>query len=323
MKKMFCLTLALFTALLTGCHAAGESTSQDGFQVAIVQQMDHVSLDQINAAITAQLQVLAQEAGKEIQVKQFNGQNDPSALNQIGVQVVQEGFDLVIPIGTTAAQSMANAALDQPLPIVYAAISDPAAAGLEGLPKVTGTSDALNVETILDMILAVQPEIQTLGLLYSNSEPNSAGPIAQIKTLLEAKGIQYLEKTGNTTDEILNAANALVGRVDGVFTPTDNVVMGAAGAVAEILTQAGIPHYTGADSFVTAGAFATCGVNYTQLGEKTAQMAVDILLGGDIPPCHVMEGGIITVNSQTAQALQLDYSPFDALGTLNEVVTMP
>ena len=114
----------------------------------------------------------------------------------------------------------------------------------------------------------------------------------------------------------------MVGRVQAVFTPTDNVVMAAASAVAEILNEAGIPHYAGADSFVTAGAFATCGVNYTELGTYTADMAVDILLGGAIPEYHVMDGGIITVNTDTAKALDLDYSVFkDMAGTVKEVTT--
>ena len=153
--------------------------------------------------------------------------------------------------------------------------------------------------------------MKTVGLLYSSSEPNSAAPIAEAKAYLDGKGIAYLEKTGNSTDEIVNAANAMVGRVDAVFTPTDNVVMTAEAAVAEILNEAGIPHYTGADSFVQAGAFTTCGVNYTELGQKVAQMTVDVLTGGKVPTDFVvMDGGIITVNTATAQKVGVDYAPF-------------
>ena len=92
--------------------------------------------------------------------------------------------------------------------------------------------------------------------------------------------------------------------------------------MAEILTQAGVPHYTGADSFVASGAFATCGVNYTELGQKTAEMAFQILQTGEIPPYHVMEGGIITVNTEVAAQLSLDYTPFfDMANTVNEIET--
>ncbi len=322
MKKVISiiLSLAMIAALLCGC---GSSGSDDGvYKVAVVQQLDHTSLDEIRAAIENQLQTLAQEKEVTIEVETFNGQNDSSVLNQIGAQVVSDGVDAIIPIATTAAQCMVTAADGTDIPIIYAAISDPAAGGLTGISNVTGTSDALNTGFILDMMFAVDPDIRTVGLLYSNSEPNSTTPIAEAKAYLEEKGIAYLEKTGTTTDEVITAASSLVGRVDAVFTPTDNAVMAAEGAVAEILNEAGIPHYAGADSFVTSGAFATCGVNYTELGAYTADMTFDILMGGEIPEYHVMDGGIITVNTETAAALGLDYSAFSSMaGTVKEVVT--
>ena len=311
----------------TASSAAADSTTGSTadattYKVAIVQQLDHASLDEIRTAIEAELDAKAAEKGITIEYKDFNGQNDATTLNQIGTQVVSDGYDAVIPIATLAAQCMATACESTKTPVIYAAISDPAAADLTDIDYVTGTSDALNTQSIMDMMFAVQPDIQTVGLLYSNSEANSATPIAEAKAYLDAKGISYVEKTGNTNDEIMTAANALVGQVDAVFTPTDNVVMAAAAAVSETLTNAGIPFYTGADSFVTAGAFATCGVNYTELGTYTADMALDILETGTVPEYHVMDGGIITVNTETAAALDLDYSAFnDLAGTVVEVET--
>ena len=311
----------------TASSAAADSTTGSTadattYKVAIVQQLDHASLDEIRTAIEAELDAKAAEKGITIEYKDFNGQNDATTLNQIGTQVVSDGYDAIIPIATLAAQCMATACESTKTPVIYAAISDPAAADLTDIDYVTGTSDALNTQSIMDMIFAVQPEAKTIGLLYSNSEANSTTPIAEAKAYLDAKGIAYVEKTGNTNDEIMTAANALVGQVDAVFTPTDNVVMAAAAAVSETLTNAGIPFYTGADSFVTAGAFATCGVNYTELGTYTADMALDILETGTVPEYHVMDGGIITVNTETAAALDLDYSAFnDLAGTVVEVET--
>ena len=311
----------------TASSAAADSTTGSTadattYKVAIVQQLDHASLDEIRTAIEAELDAKAAEKGITIEYKDFNGQNDATTLNQIGTQVVSDGYDAVIPIATLAAQCMATACESTKTPVIYAAISDPAAADLTDIDYVTGTSDALNTQSIMDMIFAVQPEAKTIGLLYSNSEANSTTPIAEAKAYLDAKGIAYVEKTGNTNDEIMTAANALVGQVDAVFTPTDNVVMAAAAAVSETLTNAGIPFYTGADSFVTAGAFATCGVNYTELGTYTADMALDILETGTVPEYHVMDGGIITVNTETAAAMNLDYSAFnDLAGTVVEVET--
>ncbi len=331
MKKFLSMIAAvsLLAASLSACGAssttsttAAAAESGKEYKVAIVQQLDHASLDEIRVAIEAELEAKAAEKGIAIAYKDFNGQNDATVLNQIGAQVVSDGYDAIIPIATLAATTMATATEDNQIPVIYAAISDPGEAQLTGIANVTGTSDALNTAFILDMMLKANPDIETVGLLYSNSEANSVTPIREAKEYLDSKGIAYLEKTGNTTDEILTAASAMVGRVQAVFTPTDNVVMAAASAVAEILNEAGIPHYTGADSFVTAGAFATCGVNYTELGTYTADMAVDILLGGAVPEYHVMDGGIITVNTDTAKTLGLDYGVFkDMAGTVKEVTT--
>ncbi len=321
MKKLFCvmLTVILALSLFAGCGAKAD----DGvINVAIVQQLDHSSLDEIRLAAQAELDKIAAEKGIKVEYKHFNGQNDTSILAQIGTQVVADGYDVIIPIATLAAQYSVTAAEGTNIPIIYAAVSDPAGAGLTGLDNVTGVSDALNTPFILDMMFAADPDIQTVGLLYSLSEPNSEMPIAEAKAYLDAKGIPYIEKTGNTADEVITAATALVGRCDAVFTPTDNAIMNVAPSVAEIFVNAGIAHYTGADSFVQAGSFVTCGVNYTELGAHAATMAMDFVLSGKPGEHHVMEGGIITVNTDTAKALGLDYSAFNTMAnTLVEVTT--
>lgn len=332
-KKLFALILALALALslaACGSNSSADNTNTDSdsdaaaasYKVAIVQQLDHASLDEIRLAIEAELDAQAAEKGIEISYTEFNGQNDPTVLAQIGSQVVDGGYDAVIPIATLAAQTMVTAVEDHPIPVIFAAITDPEAAGLTGIDYVTGTSDALNTAFIMDMMFAQNPDIQTVGLLYSNSEINSAAPIAEAKAYLEDKGIAYVEKTGNTTDEIQAAVSSLVGEADAIFTPTDNVVMAAELSIYETLIEAGIPHYAGADSFVRNGAYATCGVNYTELGTYTADMAVDVLLTGNVPEYHVMEGGIITVNTETASALNADYSVFSTMAsTVEEVIT--
>lgn len=306
----------------TDSSDAEESSAATSYKIAIVQQMDHASLDEIRLAIEAELDALAESKGIEITYEEFNGQNDSTILSQIGSQIVDGGYDAIIPIATLAAQTMVTAVEENPIPVVYAAISDPETAGLTGIDYVTGTSDALNTSFILDMMLAQNPDLSSVGLLYSKSETNSAVPIEEMKALLDEKGISYVEKTGNTTDEVQSAVASLVGQVDAIFTPTDNVVMAAELSIYETLIEAGIPHYTGADSFVRNGAYATCGVNYTDLGAYTADMAIECLETGVIPEYHIMDGGIITVNTETASALGLDYSCFEALGaTINEVVT--
>ncbi|MGN8968210.1 ABC transporter substrate-binding protein [Intestinimonas sp. HCP28S3_D6] len=305
--------------------ATTENTSSggEGYKVAVVRQLDHASMNEIRDAITAELDAKAAELGVEIDYEDFNGNNDPSTLAQIGAQIIADGYDAIIPIGTTAAQQMASVAEASETPVIYGTVSYPEVAGLTGISYVTGTSDALNVELLLDMMLAQNPNVETVGLLYSTSEVNSAPAIETAKAYLDEKGIAYIDKTGNTTDEIVAAVNSMLDQVDAVFTPTDNVVQAAELAIAPTLIEAGIPHYAGADSFVRNGAFATCGVNYTDLGAQTADLAVEVLQSGTVPADFItVSGDIITVNTETAAALGVDYTMFQDMGaSLVEVQT--
>ena len=329
------LAAAMTTTLVAGCGSTGstdtaadtsaeaaedteatdtadttEAATGDTIKVAVVKQMDHASLDEIANAVEEELDAIAAKNGVTIEYETYSGQGDQSVLNQIGTQVVSEDVDVIIPIATLAAQVMANCAEETQTPVVYAAISDPDAAELTGIDYVTGTSDALNTDFIMDMMFKQNPDVQKVGLLYSLSEANSTKPIADAKAYLDEKGIAYEEKTASTNDEVITAASALVADgVDAVFTPTDNVIMAAELAIYETFADAGIPHYTGADSFVRNGAFATCGVNYTDLGHKTADLAYEAVTAG------------MADNTETAATLGIDYSAFNDMGEVVEVTT--
>ena len=337
LKKLLSLTAAVaLTLSLAACSGgtasapAGSAPAEntpaagEGYKVAVVKQLDHASMDEIANAITGRLDEIAAEKGAEITYQVFSGQNDQSTLTQIGSQIVADGYSAIVPIGTLAAQVMVVAAEDSKTPVIFAAVSDPAYNDLTGIDYLTGTSDALNTEFILDMMLAQNPDTAKVGLLYSKSETNSATPIAEAKTYLDGKGIAYVEATANTNDEVIAAASSLIADgVDAVFTPTDNVVMAAELAIYEDLAAAGIPHYTGADSFVRNGAFTTCGVNYTGLGAQTADLVEQALTEGmdGLEDFYKVSGGIITVNTETAAALGADYSVFADMGDLVEVTT--
>lgn len=312
-------------SIQTGAESSQvEKETEASYKVAIVKQLDHASLDEIATAVEAELTALAEEKGITITCDVYSGQNDQSTLMQIGDQLIAEEVDAIIPIATLAAQVMASCAADSQTPVVFAAISDPETAELTGIDYVTGTSDALNTAFILDMMFAENPETDKVGLLYSLSEANSTTPIAEAKAYLDTKGIAYEEQTAGTNDEVIAAASALIASgVDAIFTPTDNVIMAAELAIYEDLAEAGIRHYTGADSFVRNGAFATCGVNYTELGTKTADLAYEAITEGmaNMEDYYLMDGGIITVNTETAEALSADYSAFADMGQLVEVQT--
>ena len=301
-----------------------EDNGKDTYKIAVVKQMDHASLDEIADAVCKELDSIAADKGISIEYEVYSGQNDQTTLKQIGDQAIADGVDAIVPIATLAAQVATVCAEETKTPVVYAAISDPAAAELTDIDYVTGTSDALNTGFIMDMMLAQNPDVKNVGLLYSLSETNSATPIKEAKAYLDEKGIAYVEQTANTNDEVVAAASSLIAAgVDAIFTPTDNVIMAAELAIYEDLANAGIPHYTGADSFVRNGAFVTCGVNYTDLGIKTADLAFTSITEGrgGLEDYYLMDGGIITVNTETAAALGIDPSVFADMGELVEVET--
>ena len=147
--------------------------------------------------------------------------------------------------------------------------------------------------------------------MQAATEDSSKAPIAAAKAYLDEKGVAYVERTGTSVDEVMLAADALVSDgVDAVFTPTDNTIMTAELAIYETFAEAGIPHYTGADSFALNGAFLGYGVDYANLGLETGNMIADILLNGKNPgevPVMTFDNGTATVNTDTCELLGLDY----------------
>lgn len=319
MKKLVQVICVLLCSMMIGCSLPSAS-KKDTKKYVIVKQLDHASIDEIAFAIENELKELDETAEVEI----YSGQNDQSTLMQIGKQAVTDGADVIIPIGTLAAQTMVVASEDTEIPVVYATISDPEAASLTGIDRVTGTSDALNTKQFVDMMLKQNPNLQTVGLLYSNSEANSQKPIAEVKKILDEKKIKYIEETANTTQEVIAAASSLIAsKVDAVFTPTDNVIMSSELAIYESFMNANIPHYAGADSFVRSGAFATCGVNYTDAGIRTAKLAYEVLQPGfkKTEEFITLDGGIITVNTEVAEKLGINPDIFADFGKVLTVET--
>ena len=339
LKKFAAAAMALaMTLSLTACgkeeeqpsgtDCPGAPTYDAVYKVGICNYVDDASLNQIVDNIEERLEKLGAANNVKFDIFYDNCNADSTVLTQIIADFVVDDVDLMVGVATPVAVQMQADTADSGIPVVFSAVSDPVSAGLvESLEapgaNLTGTSDYLDTASIMNLIFAAQPDADKIGLLYDQGQDSSATPIAAAKAYLDSKGIEYVERTGTTVDEVMLAADALVADgVDAVFTPTDNAVMAAEASVAEMLNNAGIPHYTGADSFVQSGAFVTCGVNYTELGTKTADMAFEILMGGTIGEFHVMEGGIITVNTDTAKATGIDYSVFATMAnTVKEVVT--
>ena len=312
-----------------------EAANADGtvYKVGIVQYVDDASLNQIEKAIEAELDAKGAELGVTFDYADYtyNGQADSSTLNQIATDLVAEKVDVIIPIATPAAMIMQNATEDNQIPVVFSAVSDPVSAGLVAdlnAPgaNITGTSDALDTTAVMKLITAANQDVKKIGLLYDKSQDSSKVPVADAISFCEENGIEYIEKTGTTNAEVSAAADALVAEgVDAVFTPTDNTIMTAELAIFEKFADAKIPHYTGADSFALNGAFLGYGVNYTELGTATADMAADVLVNGADPATtavRTLDSGIVTVNTETAAAVGIDDGVFkDMCEELKEVTT--
>ena len=297
-------------------EADSKADAGDGktYKVGILKFMDHPSLNQIEDSLCEELDSLSESSGAKYEYKEYrlNGQGDASVLNQMTAQLIADDVDVIVPIATPAIQVVQSQTEGKNIPIVFSAASDPVSAKLvDSMEKpggnITGTSDFLNTDAIMDLIFAQNPEVKKIGLLYSKSEDSSQQPIAAAKKYLADKGVEVVEKTGTTTDEVSQAVDALIAeKVDAIFTPTDNTIQKAELSFYEKLIKAKIPHYGGADSFALNGAFAGYGVDYVQLGKATADMVDEVLRQGKDTatlPVQTFDNGIATVNTETAEKL--------------------
>lgn len=317
MKKIIALVLAaLMVFALASCTKTDTNSGKKTYKVGICNYVSDASLNQIVENIQNRLTEIGKEKDVEFKISYDNCEADPSVMNQIIADFIADEVDIMVGVATPVAMAMQSATEDNQIPVIFAAVSDPEAAELvESNEKpganITGTSDFLNTNALLDLVLAQNPEAKTIGLLYDIGQDSSTTPIASAKAYLDAKNISYVEKTGSTADEIKLAAQALVkAGVDAVFTPTDNSIMTAEMGIYEIFADAKIPHYCGADSFALNGAFLGFGVDYANLGVETANMAAEVLIDGKEPATlavKTFDNGTATINTEICEALGLNF----------------
>lgn len=295
---------------------ASEESSGASYTIGICNYVDDASLNQIVENINARLAEIESEQGITINVKYDNCNADANVMNQIIANFAADNVDLMVGVATPVAMAMQSATEDSKTPVVFAAVSDPVGAGLvasleEPGSNVTGSSDNLDTNSVMNLIFAQNPDAKKIGLLYDVGQDSSTAAIEHAKAYLDDKGVEYVERTATTAEEVALAAQALVSDdVDAVFTPTDNTIMKAELAIYETFADAGIPHYTGADSFALNGAFLGYGVDYANLGRETADMIASILTEGRDPattPVITFDNGTATVNTEICEKLGLDF----------------
>lgn len=291
------------------------------YKVGICNYVDDASLNQIVENIQSQLEKAGTENNVKFDVTVQNCNADASVMNQIISDFIANSVDLMVGVATPVAVAMQAATEDKNIPVVFAAVSDPVGAGLvadKDAPgaNVTGTSDYLNTDAIMDLILANKADTKNVALLYDMGQDSSKTPIENAKKYLDAKGISYKEYTGTNVTEVQQAVATIIkDGADAVFTPTDNTIMTAELSIYESLAKAGIPHYTGADSFALNGAFLGYGVDYAALGQQTADMIADILVNSkDVAsyPVKFFDNGTATINTEICTELGLDFSEVES-----------
>ena len=311
MKKLIALILTLALACaMTVSLAEGEKKS---FKIGICNLVDDASLNQIIANIRERL---GEMENVEFDIRVENCNLDFSVMEQIIRNFIADDMDLMVGVATPVAGMMQTMTEDNGIPVVFAAVSDPVGAGfVESLEapgaNITGSSDYLDTNAVMNLIFAANPDAKNIALLYNSAEDASAAPIEAAKEFLTEKQVNFKEYTGSNITEVSQAADAIIADgMDAVFTPTDNTIMAAELSIYEKLAEAKIPHYTGADSFALNGAFVGYGVDYANLGRETADLVAEILVEGKNPgeiPVKTFDNGTATVNTETCAAIGFDY----------------
>ena len=267
---------AMVSAALTGC---GEDKKAEAPKtIGIVQLVEHDALDAANRGITDALK----ERGVTMEIDRQNAQADQSNLRNIAQRFVSHNYPLIFAIATPAAQTVANAT--STTPIVATAVTDFAVAKLvkdNAKPgtNVTGSSDMNPIAAQTELLLKLVPNAKTVGTIYNSSEINSQLQIDILRKELEKHGVALAEATISSVNDIQQSAQGLVGKVDVMYVPTDNVVASSMPTLYRVTQAAKLAVVAGEAGMVKSGATATVAVDYYNLGKIAGNMGADILEG--------------------------------------------
>lgn len=308
------MILVLSMAMMAGCgtdDSRGDASQDKVFKVGILQLMEHPSLNTIRESIIAGLADEGYTDGENLEIDYKNGQNDMTNMKTIAQAFVADKCDVIVAIATPAAQAVLSETTE--IPIIFAAVTDPVDAELvDSLENpggnVSGTSDEVSAEAIMELAKQITPGFKTIGALYSAGEDNSDSVVKGLKEYAAANGYEVVESTVTNTSEVQQAAQYLADKVDVVYSPIDNTVASSMAVATEIFNNAKIPFYVSADSMVQDGGLATYGIDYTVLGKETGKMVAQIFGGADVSTMAVvkMNDMNIYVNTKTADAIGVE-----------------
>ena len=311
------LVVGILLISLISLHQLKADKKKDVFRIGISQFITHQSLDATREGFVDELARQGYVEGKNIEIDLQNAQGEQRNLKTISQQLA-ESSDVVLAIATPSAQSLANTT--QTTPVIFSAVTDPVSAKLVESREhpggnVTGTSDQSSdaISTQINLIKKVLPKAKTIGILYTQSEPNSVVQKDEAKRLLEEKGFTVVEKTILDSNNVKAAADSLMTEVDMVFVPTDNIISSTMETVKQVSIKHKVPVFGGSTEMVAVGGLYNYGTDYEELGRQTARMLVRILKGEkpENIAVELPEKLELHTNQEMAAALGIDISKLE------------
>lgn len=311
------LVVGILLTSMISLHQLKADKKKDMFRIGISQFITHQSLDATREGFVDELAKQGYVEGKNIEIDLQNAQGEQRNLKTISQQLA-ESSDVVLAIATPSAQSLANTT--QTIPVIFSAVTDPVSAKLVESREhpggnVTGTSDQSSdaISTQINLIKKVLPKAKTIGILYTQSEPNSVVQKDEAKRLLEEKGFTVVEKTILDSNNVKAAAESLMAEVDMVFVPTDNIISSTMETVKQVSIKHKVPVFGGSTEMVAVGGLYNYGTNYEELGRQTARMLIRVLKGEKPENIAVELPGKLELhtNQEMAEAFGIDISKLE------------
>ena len=311
------LVVGILLTSLISLHQLKADKKKDVFRIGISQFITHQSLDATREGFVDELAKQGYVEGKNIEIDLQNAQGEQRNLKTISQQLA-ESSNVVLAIATPSAQSLANTT--QTTPVIFSAVTDPVSAKLVESREhpggnVTGTSDQSSdaISTQINLIKKVLPKAKTIGILYTQSEPNSVVQKDEAKRLLEEKGFTVVEKTILDSNNVKAAAESLMTEVEMVFVPTDNIISSTMETVKQVSIKHKVPVFGGSTEMVALGGLYNYGTNYEELGRQTARMLVRVLKGEkpENIAVELPEKLELHTNQEMADALGIDISKLE------------
>ena len=312
------LVVGILLTSLISLHQLKADKKKDVFRIGISQFITHQSLDATREGFVDEMAKQGYVEGKNIEIDWQNAQGEQRNLKTISQQLA-ESSDVVLAIATPSAQSLANTT--QTTPVIFSAVTDPVSAKLVESREhpggnVTGTSDQSSdaISTQINLIKKVLPKAKTIGILYTQSEPNSVVQKDEAKRILEEKGFTVVEKTILDSNNVKAAAESLMAEVDMVFVPTDNIISSTMETVKQVSIKHKVPVFGGSTEMVAVGGLYNYGTNYEELGRQTARMLIRVLKGEkpENIAVELPEKLELHTNQEMAAALGIDISKLES-----------